>query len=73
MVSLPSPSPEPPRALGSSEYSQEETKTDVDQRVFRDGYEPVEGDVFIAVLGVTGAGKVILSSIFTFSLRLLTF
>lgn len=34
--------------------------TDVDQRVFRDGYEPAEGDVFLAVLGVTGAGKVIL-------------
>lgn len=29
----------------------------VDQRAFRDGYEPAEGDVFIAVLGVTGAGK----------------
>ena len=30
----------------------------VDQRAFRDGYEPAVGDVFIAILGVTGAGKV---------------
>ena len=29
----------------------------VDQRAFRDGYEPAVGDVFIAILGVTGAGK----------------
>lgn len=29
----------------------------VDQRAFRDGYEPAAGDVFIAILGVTGAGK----------------
>jgi flagellar biosynthesis GTPase FlhF len=29
----------------------------VDQRAFRDGYEPATGDVFIAILGVTGAGK----------------
>ena len=34
-----------------------EASTKVDQRAFRDGYEPAEGDVFIAVLGVTGAGK----------------
>ncbi|KAM0719947.1 hypothetical protein Q7P37_004082 [Cladosporium fusiforme] len=33
------------------------TITQVDQRAFRDGYEPEEGDVFIGVLGVTGAGK----------------
>jgi flagellar biosynthesis GTPase FlhF len=31
--------------------------TNVDQRAFRDGYEPASGDVFIAILGVTGAGK----------------
>lgn len=37
--------------------SSNETITQVDQRAFRDGYEPAEGDVFIAVLGVTGAGK----------------
>lgn len=33
------------------------TVTQVDQRAFRDGYEPKEGDMFLAVLGVTGAGK----------------
>lgn len=29
----------------------------VDPRAFRDGYEPKPSDVFIAVMGVTGAGK----------------
>jgi len=29
----------------------------VDPRAFRDGYEPQPSDVFIAVMGVTGAGK----------------
>lgn len=29
----------------------------VDPRAFRDGYEPKASDVFIAVMGVTGAGK----------------
>jgi len=38
-----------------------EATMDVDQRAFRDGYEPAAGDVFIAILGVTGAGKVHLS------------
>jgi hypothetical protein len=33
----------------------------VDQKAFRDGYEPAVGDVFIAILGVTGAGKVLIS------------
>jgi hypothetical protein len=36
----------------------------VDQRAFRDGYEPAVGDVFIAILGVTGAGKVCLPFLF---------
>lgn len=35
----------------------EEVTMNVDQRAFRDGYEPAVGDVFIAILGVTGAGK----------------
>lgn len=29
----------------------------VDQRAFRDGYEPKETDQFYGILGVTGAGK----------------
>jgi len=29
----------------------------VDPRAFRDGYEPKPSDVFIAIMGVTGAGK----------------
>ncbi|KAL1590965.1 hypothetical protein WHR41_00395 [Cladosporium halotolerans] len=44
------------QTTGGSEKTQE-PKQQVDQRAFRDGYEPAEGDVFIAVLGVTGAGK----------------
>lgn len=55
MVSLP-----PPRKAKAAEASAKmpiETPTKVDQRAFRDGYEPAEGDVFIAVLGQTGAGK----------------
>lgn len=29
----------------------------VDPRAFRDGYEAKPGDVFVAIMGVTGAGK----------------
>jgi hypothetical protein len=49
-----------PQAVGGSEGSLEGHVTAVDQRAFRDGYEPAAGDVFIAILGVTGAGKVVL-------------
>jgi hypothetical protein len=55
MVSLPH-SKDAPAAEGAEEMPKE-TPTEVDQRAFRDGYEPAEGDVFIAVLGQTGAGK----------------
>jgi hypothetical protein len=44
-----------PQAVGGSDGN----ATAVDQRAFRDGYEPAAGDVFIAILGVTGAGKVV--------------
>ena len=44
-------------ATGDAEKLPKEMPTKVDQRAFRDGYEPAEGDVFIAVLGQTGAGK----------------
>jgi hypothetical protein len=52
--------PDHTQAVGGSEGSPEENVTVVDQRAFRDGYEPAAGDVFIAILGVTGAGKVVL-------------
>jgi hypothetical protein len=55
MVSLPPPKTAP--VAGDAEKAPKETPTEVDQRAFRDGYEPAEGDVFIAVLGQTGAGK----------------
>lgn len=60
MGSLSPPKPDQPQASGGSDDLLEATMADVGQRVFRDGYEPTEGDVFLAVLGVTGAGKVIL-------------
>jgi hypothetical protein len=53
-------SPPPPYSAsiaGETQDPPNETSTKVDQRAFRDGYEPAEGDVFIAVLGQTGAGK----------------
>jgi ABC-type phosphate/phosphonate transport system ATPase subunit len=53
--------PDHPQAVGGSESSTEGNATAVDQRAFRDGYEPAAGDVFIAILGVTGAGKVVLT------------
>lgn len=40
-----------------SQSQPEGSTMNVDQRAFRDGYEPAVGDVFIAILGVTGAGK----------------
>ena len=40
-----------------SQSQSEGVTMNVDQSAFRDGYEPAVGDVFIAVLGVTGAGK----------------
>jgi len=40
-----------------SQSQSEGATMNVDQRAFRDGYEPAIGDVFIAILGVTGAGK----------------
>jgi GTP-binding protein EngB required for normal cell division len=55
MVSLPPPTSGP--AAGHAEKPPKEPSTKIDQRAFRDGYEPAEGDVFIAVLGQTGAGK----------------
>jgi hypothetical protein len=54
MVSLPLTSAP---AAGGAEKPPKEASDKVDQRAFRDGYEPAEGDVFIAVLGQTGAGK----------------
>ena len=55
MGSIAVPSQEQP---SKPRKSFEETTGDVNQRAFRDGYEPAAGDVFIAILGVTGAGKV---------------
>lgn len=58
MGSIPEPGLEQPHVAAKPRSSFDETTTDVHQRAFRDGYEPAAGDVFIAVLGVTGAGKV---------------
>ena len=55
MVSLPPPKND--SVTQDVEKLPKEPPTEVDQRAFRDGYEPAEGDVFIAVLGQTGAGK----------------
>lgn len=46
-----------PQVTDGSENPFHEPAAEVDQRAFRDGYEPADGDVFIALLGVTGAGK----------------
>ena len=58
MGSIPEPILDQPHVAAKPRSSFDETTTDVHQRAFRDGYEPAAGDVFIAVLGVTGAGKV---------------
>jgi hypothetical protein len=55
MVSSPPQNSAP--IAGDAQDLPNERSTKFDQRVFRDGYEPAEGDVFIAVLGQTGAGK----------------
>lgn len=57
------PDPDRPGEPESSKGPLREVSTGVDQRVFRDGYEPAAGDVFIAVLGTTGAGKSTLISL----------
>lgn len=48
---------EQPQGSADPGDSPDDTPTTLNQRAFRDGYEPAEGDVFVAVLGQTGVGK----------------